>query len=88
MHVTYAPARVDDLGTRSQWVGKGKQSALIYLDNYKQAMSITGAATVDFLYVTLTLNPFIRLNQLVVCFLCLGLFSFSVTPCLCHQDVT
>ena len=53
----YAHPHVNDLtlDARSQWVGKGKNSALNYLDT-KQTISIKLAITVGHFYVTLTLK--------------------------------
>ena len=40
MEALYAHVRFDDLDTRSQWVGKGKKSALHVLSATKQTISI------------------------------------------------
>ena len=49
---------------KSQWVGKGKQLAINYLNNLSKQLSIKLAATVGhFFYVTLTLQTFIWLDH-------------------------
>ena len=43
----YTHGRFDDLDARSQWFGRGTNSALKYLDNYASSKKIKLPATVD-----------------------------------------
>ena len=58
MYALYAHVRFDDLDldARSQWVGKGKKSALHAFGNYKQAIDINVATTVGYVLLDLELD--------------------------------
>ena len=73
MDAIYAHARFDDLGlgARSQWVGKGNTINVACSRASKQTISIKLATTVGhflffIFYMTLTLQTFIWLDQLVL----------------------
>ena len=67
MGALYAYARFDDLDldARSQWVGKGKTSALHALGNKASNKHYTYYNGMPFFYVSLTLQTVIWLDQLV-----------------------